>query len=91
LTATQAADVDLHQLSGAEQPDRKMMSAPIVGGQKMPRSSRSVTADAQSHLKVDGILPGVTYCIEDARLRESNGRRPTENLMRENVQIIPAP
>jgi hypothetical protein len=91
LQPTQSADVDLQQASGKEQPNRKMLIYPIVGGQKMWRGSRSAKTNDQSHLKLDGILPGQMYYIEDARRQDSNGLAPAEDSFHLNMQIIPAP
>jgi hypothetical protein len=91
LTSTQSADVDLHKLAGKDLSNRKMLIAPMVKAQRMPRISRSVTADKQSHLQLDGILPGVTYRIDDARAQESAARRLAGDLFSQDVVIIPAP
>jgi hypothetical protein len=91
LQPTQSADLDLQQASGKAQPSRKMLVSPVVGNQSIWHGARRVNTDEQSHLKLEGILPGLTYHIEDARMQENDGRQSTDDLLHQNIEIIPAP
>lgn len=91
LRATQSAEVDLQQVSGKAQPNRKMLISPVVGDRSIWHEARSAKTDEQSHLKLDGVLPGLSYDIEDAQLQTTDGRHTTEDLLEQRIQIIPAP
>ena len=69
-----------------------MLISPVVGESKMWRGNRSAKTDGDGHLKLDGILPGLSYHLEDARLQEPGpDHKDWDNLIHQNVVIIPAP
>jgi hypothetical protein len=70
-----------------------MLIAPVVGGTKLWRGSRTVKTDSDGHLKMDGVLPGLTYNVEDERNQEQGGRvrvGAEDDLFNKNVQLLPA-
>ena len=60
--------------------------APMVGGVAFSRYSRTAMIDADGHLKIGGILPGLTYRVEERQMGPLQGGH-----FQKDVELIPKP
>ena len=76
LKPTESAVVALEDEDGNPVSDRSIEIQPVVGGERIWPAYRRVKTNSLGVLDVDGIVPGLTYFLRDARLDDMAGRYP---------------
>jgi len=67
LQNTQVASVIVKDQTGFLLCNTRLQIRPMVKGQRMPRCDRNVSTDEQGLLKIDGILYGLEYYLQEIR------------------------
>ena len=78
LKPTESAVVVLEDQEGNLAPDLSIELQPMVGGEKIWPAARRVRTDSLGVLDTDGIAPGLSYFLRDARFDETGGRLPDD-------------
>ena len=83
LADTVSCDVDFSAAVGTDVRNQRVMVAPIVGGASFAYV-RPATIDAEGHMKMGGVIPGVTYRVQG----ESSGPM-IQNELKKDIVLVP--
>ena len=75
LQRTQVASVIVKDQAGLPLCNMRLEIRPMVKGQQMPRCDRNVSTNEQGFLKIDGILHGLEYYLQEIRGSSANMSR----------------
>ena len=75
LTSTRWVELVVHDKQGEPMPSRKFHVAPRVGDEDFPFLKRDVQSDEDGQLRIDGIVPGLSYRVEEDLPPRRPGRR----------------
>lgn len=91
LKPTESAVLALEDEEGNVAPDLSIELQPMVGGEKIWPAERRVRTDSLGVLDTDGIVPGLTYYLLDAKFGETGGRRHDgwEKWLKREMVLIP--
>jgi hypothetical protein len=90
MQSTQKIDFDLGAVSGNDEANRRMRISPVVAGTDLWRITRMAKTDSDGHLKIDGVLPGMKYAIQDSRVQgELNQNRDAKGMFDQSVELWP--
>lgn len=83
LNQTVSCDVDLSAAIGADVRNQRFMVSPIVGDATFAYV-RPATVDAEGHLKMGGVIPGVTYRVES-----ENVGPMIQDRLKKDIELVP--
>jgi hypothetical protein len=91
LRPTQSIAAVIYDQEGNLAADTSLSIRPIVEGEKMWSAERRGKTDSSGVLETDGIIPGLTYHVRDARWERASGRLPDDfrKWLQRDIVLLP--